>query len=65
MNYEENHPYLYLAVLLVVLAIESFIVMLLWNSIMVSLFNVPIIGYWTAVGIKILCGYLFRASIKK
>ena len=65
MNYKEDHPYLYLAVLLAVLAIESFIIMLLWTSIMVSLFNVPIIGYWTAIGIKILCGYLFRTSISK
>ena len=35
------------------------ITMWLWNWIAVSLFNAPVIGYWTAFGLQWLCHMLF------
>ena len=35
------------------------ITMWLWNWIAVSLFNAPVIGYWTAFGLQWLCHILF------
>ena len=48
-------------ILLVVLllCIEPFLVMLLWNWIAVSLFSAPVITFWHAVGICWLCNLLF------
>lgn len=36
------------------------VVMLLWNAILPSLFNGPVITYWQAVGIFVLIRLLFR-----
>ncbi|MHC4599994.1 MAG: hypothetical protein ACYS47_13410 [Planctomycetota bacterium] len=38
----------------------GFGVMWLWNWLMPSLFGVPEIGYWQAVGLFILCHLLFK-----
>jgi hypothetical protein len=37
------------------------IVMLLWNTILPALFHVPVIGYWQAVGLLLLCKILFSS----
>ena len=39
------------------------ITMLLWNWIAVSLFNAPVIGYWTAFGLQLLCHMLFGRTV--
>ena len=38
------------------------ITMWLWNWIAVSLFNAPVIGYWTAFGLQWLCHILFGST---
>jgi hypothetical protein len=39
------------------------ITMWLWNWIAVSLFNAPVIGYWTAFGLQWLCHILFGHTV--
>ena len=39
------------------------ITMWLWNWIAVSLFNAPVIGYWTAFGLQCLCHILFGRTV--
>lgn len=38
-------------------------VMLLWNWTLPSLFGVPVIGFWQAVGVNLLCSFLFKTSL--
>jgi hypothetical protein len=37
----------------------SFVVMLLWNALIPSLFAGPILGFWQAAGLLVLCRILF------
>lgn len=37
----------------------SFVVMLLWNALIPSLFAGPLIGFWQAAGLLVLCRLLF------
>ena len=41
------------------LAAVSLIVMLLWNALVPSLFAGPVLGFWQAVGMLLLCRILF------
>ncbi len=40
-------------------AVLSLVVMLLWNALVPSLFSGPVIGFWQAVGLLVLCRILF------
>jgi hypothetical protein len=40
-------------------AAVSFVVMLLWNALVPSLFAGPVLGFWQAVGLLVLCRILF------
>ncbi len=40
----------------------AFPVMWLWNWLMPDLFHGPVIGYWQAYGIYLLCAILFKSS---
>jgi hypothetical protein len=37
----------------------SLVVMLLWNALIPSLFAGPLIGFWQAAGLLVLCRLLF------
>ena len=59
---------LILALLLVLIlafavgAFEAWIVMLLWNAVLVAIFpSVPTISFWVAWGVLILCNLLFKS----
>jgi hypothetical protein len=39
--------------------ISGTIVMLLWNALLPSLFSLPVISFWQALGILLLCRILF------
>ena len=58
-----------LAIFLIVLGVIALlflgpaITMWLWNWIAVSLFNAPVIGYWTACGLMWLCHILFGRTV--
>jgi Protein of unknown function (DUF3106) len=40
-------------------AAVSLVVMLLWNALVPSLFSGPVLGFWQAVGLLVLCRILF------
>jgi hypothetical protein len=40
-------------------AAVSFVVMLLWNALVPSLFAGPALGFWQAMGLLVLCRILF------
>ena len=42
-----------------VLALISYIVMLLWNNLLPNIFHVTAITYWQAAGLLVLCKILF------
>ncbi len=50
---------LFLLKLVLILAITSAVVMLLWNAIIPAVFNGPILTYWHAAGLLILAKILF------
>lgn len=43
----------------VFVAALTFVVMLLWNALIPSLFAGPILGFWQAAGLLVLCRVLF------
>lgn len=47
--------------------LKTWVVMLLWNWIAVGLFNAPVLSYWLAFGLQLLCSLLFKsqAIVKK
>ena len=47
------------------LCLRAWILMLLWNWVAVSLFNAPILNFWLAVGLSLLCNMLFKSSSNK
>jgi hypothetical protein len=42
-----------------VLAVLTLVVMLLWNALVPSLFSGPVLGFWQAAGLLVLCRILF------
>ena len=51
-----------LAIMVDCFFLEAWIVMLLWNAIVVSIFALPTIGFWTSCGIMLLCNILFKSG---
>ena len=43
------------------LCLKGWLVMLLWNWVMVSVFSLPAISFWIAVGITLLTSLLFKS----
>lgn len=37
-------------------------VMWLWNAVVPDLFNLPVITFWQAFGLTLLCSFLFKSS---
>lgn len=42
------------------MCLKAWIVMLLWNWIAVGLFGAPVLGFWMAFGLRLLCSLLFK-----
>lgn len=67
--YEEDDEIGCGLVILIIIGVLAFlflgpaITMWLWNWIAVSLFNAPVIGYWTAFGLQWLCHILFGRPV--
>lgn len=49
--------------LIALLFLGPAITMWLWNWIAVSLFGLPVIGYWQAFGLQWLCHILFGSTV--
>ena len=47
------------AAVVVFIALFSWVVMALWNELAPPLFHGPVIGYWQALGLLVLCRILF------
>lgn len=45
-----------------VLCFEGWILMLLWNAILVPLFDFGALKFWWAVGILLICNILFKGA---
>lgn len=45
--------------LIIVTAVMSFVVMLLWNWLMPVVFGLPVLSFWQTVGLLVLCKILF------
>jgi hypothetical protein len=43
-----------------VLFLMPWLVMLLWNEVITTLFNAPVLTYWYSMGLYILTGWLIR-----
>ena len=41
--------------------LKGWLVMLLWNWVMVGVFSLPVISFWIAVGISLLISLLFKS----
>jgi hypothetical protein len=48
-----------LVLVLAVVAVVGFVVMSLWNALIPNLFHGPVLEYWQAVGLLLLCRLLF------
>ena len=53
----------YLAGYFGVICFQSWLVMLLWNWVMVDLFGTPILNFWMAFGLRWLCFLLFKSKV--
>ena len=53
-----------LAIAFGTLCLEGWIFMLLWNAIIVSVFGVPILSFWWAVGILLICRILLKIIVR-
>lgn len=47
-----------------ILCLEGWLVMLLWNAVIVPVFSAPTLSFWLSVGILLLCNLLFKAVIR-
>lgn len=47
-----------------VMCLEGWLVMLLWNAVVVTAFGAPTLSFWLSVGILLLCNLLFKAVIR-
>ena len=45
-----------------ILCLQAWLVMLLWNWVAVGLFGAPVLGFWLAFGLRLLCSLLFRSK---
>ena len=44
----------------VILLAFPLILMLIWNAVIPSIFGLPTLGYWSAMGLYIVCSLLFK-----
>lgn len=45
-----------------ILCFEGWILMLLWNAVLVPLFGIGALKFWWAVGIILICNILFKGA---
>ena len=46
-----------------VICLQSWLVMVLWNWVMVELFGLPVLSFWIAFGLRWLCSLLFKNKV--
>jgi len=53
---------LFIGISLVVAFLSAYPVMLLWNALLPGLFGFPVIGFWQALGLCVMCNILFKSN---
>ena len=50
-----------------VMCLRAWFIMLLWNWVAVGLFGAPVLDFWMAFGLRLLCSLLFKgvATVEK
>ena len=48
-----------IGVVIIFLAVPL-ILMLLWNAVIPGMFGLPTLGYWSAMGLYLVCNILFK-----
>lgn len=48
--------------IVIISLLMGFPVMWLWNALLPEIFGVKHIGFWQALGLNLLCGFLFKGS---
>lgn len=46
------------------MCLEGWLVMLLWNAVLVPLFGIGALKFWWAVGLMLLCNFLFGKVVR-
>lgn len=48
-----------------ILCLEAWILMLLWNAVIPTLFlGAPMLSFWLSMGLMLICHILFKSSVK-
>jgi len=45
----------------IILLAFPLILMLIWNAVIPSIFGLPTLGYWSAMGLYLVCSLLFKS----
>ena len=45
----------------IILFVTPLILMLVWNAFIPGIFEVPTLGYWSAMGLYAVCSILFKS----
>lgn len=46
-----------------IMCLQTWLVMLLWNWVVVDLFGAPVLSFWVAFGLRWLCSLLFKSKV--
>ena len=52
-----------LGMIAIVMVLLGYPVMLLWNWLMPTIFNLPTLTFWEAFGLNVMSGILFRTNV--
>ena len=44
----------------IILLAEPLIIMVVWNAFIPGIFGLPTLGYWSAIGLSVVCSILFK-----
>jgi len=45
----------------IILLVSPLILMLIWNAAIPGIFGLPNLGYWSAMGLYLVCSLLFKS----
>ena len=45
----------------IILLVSPLILMLIWNAAIPGIFGLPTLGYWSAMGLYLVCSLLFKS----
>lgn len=51
-----------IALAIVIMFLQAWAAMFLWNWVVVDLFNTPVLSFWVAFGLRLLCSLLFKGK---